>query len=193
MRRHRRSGGSLKGAASSSLLAAVLLAALAMTAHGPAAEKSKGGFKPYAFRKKFLYLQSDDPDYTYDEAQEFCREKGLFVVGYDDKLKQVPMRDLCYKSGKDCWVNGRVGNQCALIGPEGNGEPYPDDCDRKHHAVCWGDLDKQMKNPLIWKKRSPPPSPAPPSPPPPSPPASLPRPSPPPPAARQQGEGPGQG
>ena len=27
---------------------------------------------------------------------------------------------------------------------------YPENCERRHYAVCWGDLDKQRNNPAIW-------------------------------------------
>ncbi|PNW81298.1 hypothetical protein CHLRE_07g350200v5 [Chlamydomonas reinhardtii] len=111
-------------------------------------------FKVFAWRKTLLYVQSEDR-FTYNEAQKFCSDKGVFMVGYDDPVKRLPLADLCYKNGNGCWVGGQVGDTCPYIDPKGNGASYPEKCERRHYAVCWGDLDKQRNNPAIWDNNCP--------------------------------------
>eukprot|EP00198_Chlamydomonas_reinhardtii_P003259 XP_001692595.1 predicted protein [Chlamydomonas reinhardtii] len=120
----------------------------------PVSAERKPCFKVFAWRKTLLYVQSEDR-FTYNEAQEFCSDRGVFMVGYDDPVKRLPLADLCYKNGNGCWVGGQVGDTCPYIDPKGNGASYPEKCERRHYAVCWGDLDKQRNNPAIWDNNCP--------------------------------------
>ncbi|GIL82940.1 hypothetical protein Vretifemale_11621, partial [Volvox reticuliferus] len=87
--------------------------------------------------KNYVYIFTTTK-YTYDQAADFCYAKGYVLVPYNKREHKEATDALCYNSGRGCWTNGKQGNHCAYIDPNGGGGAYVRYCNEEQYALCYG-------------------------------------------------------